>query len=242
MDGLLGFVLAGFALAGSPGPATLSLAAAGAAFGARRGLALYDGHRRRHGGGDGDHGDRRERARAGAAGRGPGRGRRWPPPTSSTSPSASRTAPPLGGDAATERRRPSFVGGVFLGSSTRRATPRWRPCVSGFVLVRGASRAGTSAAKRDRAAAIMHAVDLGWLLRGSGAHALDRAPRRPRDQLASPASVAFARSPAASHSRRCAAAPTARSSRHPPGVKGRVRAAPGPGPGQARASLWTSVG
>ena len=38
MEGLLGFILAGFALAGSPGPATLSLAATGAAFGARRGF------------------------------------------------------------------------------------------------------------------------------------------------------------------------------------------------------------
>lgn len=43
MDGLLGFILAGFALAGSPGPATLSLAAAGAAFGARRSLAYMTG-------------------------------------------------------------------------------------------------------------------------------------------------------------------------------------------------------
>lgn len=38
MDVLLGFILAALALAGSPGPATLSLAATGAAFGARRGL------------------------------------------------------------------------------------------------------------------------------------------------------------------------------------------------------------
>jgi threonine/homoserine/homoserine lactone efflux protein len=36
MEGLPGFLLAAFALAGSPGPATLSLAAAAAAFGARR--------------------------------------------------------------------------------------------------------------------------------------------------------------------------------------------------------------
>src|SRR5213592_4643465 len=43
MDGLLGFILAGFALAGSPGPATLSLAAAGAAFGARRSLGYMVG-------------------------------------------------------------------------------------------------------------------------------------------------------------------------------------------------------
>jgi threonine/homoserine/homoserine lactone efflux protein len=43
MDGLIGFVIAGFALAGSPGPNTLSLAAAGAAFGARRGLGYLVG-------------------------------------------------------------------------------------------------------------------------------------------------------------------------------------------------------
>jgi len=43
MDGLVGFVLAGVALAGSPGPATLSLAAAGAAFGAARGLPYMAG-------------------------------------------------------------------------------------------------------------------------------------------------------------------------------------------------------
>ena len=36
MEALPGFLLAAIALAGSPGPATLSLAAAGAAFGARR--------------------------------------------------------------------------------------------------------------------------------------------------------------------------------------------------------------
>lgn len=43
MDGLAGFLLAGFALAGSPGPATLSLAAAGAAFGSRRSLGYGAG-------------------------------------------------------------------------------------------------------------------------------------------------------------------------------------------------------
>jgi threonine/homoserine/homoserine lactone efflux protein len=43
MDALPGFLLAGLALAGSPGPATLSLAAAGAAFGARRVTAYLAG-------------------------------------------------------------------------------------------------------------------------------------------------------------------------------------------------------
>mgnify|MGYP001025615987 CR=1 FL=1 len=43
MDGLAGFLLAGVALTGSPGPATLSLTATGAAFGIRRGLAYGAG-------------------------------------------------------------------------------------------------------------------------------------------------------------------------------------------------------
>jgi threonine/homoserine/homoserine lactone efflux protein len=43
MEALPGFLLAGVALAGSPGPATLSLAAAGAAFGARRAVGYLAG-------------------------------------------------------------------------------------------------------------------------------------------------------------------------------------------------------
>jgi threonine/homoserine/homoserine lactone efflux protein len=43
VEGLPGFILAALALAGSPGPATLSLAATGAAFGARRGLGYMTG-------------------------------------------------------------------------------------------------------------------------------------------------------------------------------------------------------
>lgn len=43
MDGFAGFLLAAVALAGSPGPATLSLTATGAAFGARRGIAYLAG-------------------------------------------------------------------------------------------------------------------------------------------------------------------------------------------------------
>jgi threonine/homoserine/homoserine lactone efflux protein len=44
MDALPGFLLAGVALAGSPGPATLSLAAAGAAFGTRRVVSYLIGN------------------------------------------------------------------------------------------------------------------------------------------------------------------------------------------------------
>jgi threonine/homoserine/homoserine lactone efflux protein len=43
MEGLPGFALAGLALAGSPGPATLGLAATGAAFGARGSLGYMAG-------------------------------------------------------------------------------------------------------------------------------------------------------------------------------------------------------
>ncbi len=43
MEGLFGFVVAGFALLASPGPVTMSLAATGAAFGARRGLGYMAG-------------------------------------------------------------------------------------------------------------------------------------------------------------------------------------------------------
>jgi threonine/homoserine/homoserine lactone efflux protein len=43
MDALSGFLLAALALAGSPGPATLSLTATGAAFGAGRGMAYLAG-------------------------------------------------------------------------------------------------------------------------------------------------------------------------------------------------------
>jgi threonine/homoserine/homoserine lactone efflux protein len=43
VEGLPGFLLAAVALAGSPGPATLSLTATGAAFGARRGAAYLAG-------------------------------------------------------------------------------------------------------------------------------------------------------------------------------------------------------
>jgi threonine/homoserine/homoserine lactone efflux protein len=43
METAIGFVAAGLALAGSPGPATLSLAAIGAAFGARRGIGYMIG-------------------------------------------------------------------------------------------------------------------------------------------------------------------------------------------------------
>lgn len=43
MENTIAFIAAGFALAGSPGPNTLSLAATGAAFGARRGIGYMLG-------------------------------------------------------------------------------------------------------------------------------------------------------------------------------------------------------
>lgn len=43
MEGLIAFIMAGFALAGSPGPATLSVAAAASAFGARKSIPYITG-------------------------------------------------------------------------------------------------------------------------------------------------------------------------------------------------------
>lgn len=43
MEDIVSFILAGFALTGSPGPATLGLAAAGAAYGIRRSMPLMIG-------------------------------------------------------------------------------------------------------------------------------------------------------------------------------------------------------
>lgn len=43
MEDLVGFIVAGFALTGSPGPATLGIAASGAAFGRRRSIGFVAG-------------------------------------------------------------------------------------------------------------------------------------------------------------------------------------------------------
>ncbi len=169
-------MLAGFALTGSPGPAVLSLAAAGAAFGVRRGLPLVAG------------------IIAGvlavllvtAAGLaglilaqpviGPGVRLlavgymiylAW----------AIATAPPLGSDAGSERR-PSFLAGIFLGVGNPKAYAAMAALFSGFVL---SERAGIDVALKVAVLiAIMAIGNLAWLLLGSGLTRFFRDPATSR--------------------------------------------------------------
>ena len=184
MDGLPGFVLAGLALAGSPGPATLSLAAAGAAFGARRGLAYMAGI------------VIGMVAVMGIVATGvTGALLALPGAAPIVTVLAAvyfaylalriATAPPL--SAHTEaHRRPSFAGGVFLSLVNPKGYAAMAALFSGFVLVRGRLDLD-AAAKIAVLAAIIVAVNLAWLFSGT---ALTRFFRDPRTNRA--INVAFA--------------------------------------------------
>ena len=173
VDGLLGFVLAGLALAGSPGPANLSLAAAGAAFGARRTLAYMAG------------------IVAGmvvvmaisAAGLTavllalPG----VAPLVGALAGAyfaylAFRiaTAPPLT-EARPQRRQPSFAGGAFLSLVNPKGYAAMAALFSGFVLAPDNPHVDV-ATKTFVLATIIVAVTLAWLLGGA---ALTRVFRKP---------------------------------------------------------------
>ena len=174
MQELIAFVLAGLALAGSPGPNTLSLAATGAAFGARRGLVFMTGLL------VGMLGVMAITA-SGVA----GLLLALPGATPVISAVAAgyfaclavriATAPPLGAEAS-ERRRPSFAGGVLLSLVNPKAYAAMAALFSGFVLVRHALALDV-AAKMAVLAAIIAAVNLAWLHAGA---ALTRAFREPR--------------------------------------------------------------
>ena len=172
MQDLASFTLAGVALTGSPGPATLGLAAAGAAFGIRRSLALLAGilvgvlvvmmvtatgltglvlaqpgaGPRRERAGRGVHAVPRLPHRHGAA--------------------AGETSP--------SERPPGFGPGLFLGLRQPQGLRRHGRLVSGFVLC-GTTRSPMSPPRPVMLLAIMIAVDVVWLLVGS---ALTRAFRR----------------------------------------------------------------
>ena len=177
MDGLLGFAVAGFALAGSPGPNTLSLAATGAAFGARRGVGYMAG------------------VNIGmvavmaitASGvvslllAAPGA-----TPIVTTVAAGYfaflayriATAPPL-----TENtefgRQPSFAGGVFLSLVNPKAYAAMAALFSGFVLVPNRF-ALDATAKAIVLAAIITAVNLAWLIAGAALTRFFRDPRTSR--------------------------------------------------------------
>jgi threonine/homoserine/homoserine lactone efflux protein len=173
MEGLLAFILAAFALAGSPGPATLSLAATGAAFGARRGLPYMTGI---------------DFGMAGVMGI-----------TASgvvgvllALPGAVpivtvlaggyflylafriATAPPLT-EHDEQRKPPSFGAGVFLSAVNPKGYAAMAALFSGFMLVR--DRLVLDAAVKSAVlAVIITSVNLAWLFAGA---ALTRAFRAP---------------------------------------------------------------
>jgi threonine/homoserine/homoserine lactone efflux protein len=184
MEDLPSFVLAGIALTGSPGPATLGLAAAGAAFGVRRSLGLLTG------------------ILVGvlivmmvtATGltglilAQPGLG----PIVSALAAGymlylAYRIGvAPLPSESSGSGRPPGFVPGLFLGFGNPKAYAAMAALFSGFVLVRDRPVADV-AAKTAILVAIMVVVDWVWLLVGS---ALTRSFRRPA--LGRAINIAFA--------------------------------------------------
>lgn len=176
MEAVLPFILACFALAGSPGPATLSLAAAGAAFGARRGLPYMSG------------------ILVGmlavmaivVAGL-VGALLALPGAASAATAVAAlyflwlamriAMAPPLADD--DERRRPSFAGGVFLSLVNPKGYAAVSALYSGFVLVRERIELD-AAAKIAVMIAITALVNLVWLTAGAGLTRFFREPRSSR--------------------------------------------------------------
>lgn len=177
MDGVLGFALAGFALAGSPGPATLSLAATGAAFGARRGLGYMAGI------------IIGMVAVMGIVASGvTGLVLALPGATPVVTAAAAAyfiylairiaTAPPLSAGAG-ERPRPSFGGGLFLSLVNPKGYAAMAALFSGFVLIRN-RLALDAAAKIVVLVAIITAVNLAWLFAGAALTRYFRDPRTNR--------------------------------------------------------------
>ena len=178
MEGLPGFILAGLALAGSPGPATLSLAATGAAFGSRRGLAYMLGI---------DFGMVLVMAITASGVTGvllalPGAARivavcaafyfvylAW----------RIATAPPLTEDAG-KRRKPSFAAGTLLSLINPKGYAAMAALFSGFALVK-AEPAFDAAFKLLVLLAVIIAVNAAWLSSGA---ALTRCFRDPRTNRA----------------------------------------------------------
>lgn len=177
MEGLLGFVLAGFALAGSPGPATLSLAATGAAFGARRGLGYMIGI---------IIGMIVVMAITATGVVGvllalPGV---MPVVTASAAAYFAylafriATAPPLA-EATGRCREPSLAAGIVLSLINPKGYAAMAALFSGFVLVRGRLELD-AAAKMVVLVAIITMVNFAWLLAGTAVTRLFRDPRTNR--------------------------------------------------------------
>lgn len=177
MDALTAFVLAGLALAGSPGPANLSLAATGAAFGARRGLGYLVGLTIGMVG-----------VMAVTASGLVGVLLALPGATPVVTVLAGiyfvylafriATAPPLTADAG-ERREPSFAAGLLLSLVNPKGYAAMAALFSGFVLVRS-SLALDVASKVVVLLVIITAVEVVWLLAGAALTRFFREPRANR--------------------------------------------------------------
>lgn len=163
MEELPGFVLAGMALAGSPGPAVLSLAASGAAFGARRSLAYLTGIVMGMIG-----------VMAVTASGMVGLLLAVPGATSVVAIFAAAyfaylawkiaTAPPLG-EVSAEHRQPSFLAGLLLSLVNPKGYAAMAALFSGFTLVRGALSLDV-AAKMAVLLPVISASSIAWLLAG----------------------------------------------------------------------------
>lgn len=177
MEGLLGFVFAALALAGSPGPATLSLAATGAAFGARRGIAYMVGI---------DIGMAGVLAITASGVVGmllavPGAA-----PAVAIAAGAYfiylairiAMAPPLTEDGA-QRREPSFIAGVLLSLVNPKGYAAMAAMFSGFMLVRERLALDITA-KLIVLATIIVAVNFAWLFAGAALTRFFREPRMNR--------------------------------------------------------------
>jgi len=177
MEGLPGFLLASIALAGSPGPATLSLAAAGAAFGARRVAGYFVGILLGMIG-----------VMAIVASGVVGLVLAVPGATPVVTAAAAlyfvwlawriATAPPLI-DAAGDRRPPSFLGGLGLSLVNPKGYAAMAALFSGFVLLRQ-SVALDVAVKIALLTVLIAAVNIAWLLTGALLTRFFRDPRTNR--------------------------------------------------------------
>lgn len=174
MQELPGFVLAGLALAGSPGPATLSLAAAGAAFGARRGIGYMAGI-----------GLGMVAVMAITASGVTGVLLAMPGAAPAVTVAAAAyflylawriaTAPPLAEEAG-DRRHPSFSAGALLSLVNPKGYAAMAALFSGFTLVPGDALTD-AAAKTAVLAVVIATVNLAWLLAGAAMTRLFREPR-----------------------------------------------------------------
>ena len=177
MDGLAGFLLAAVALAGSPGPATLSLTATGAAFGAGRGAAYLAGIV-----------VGMVAVMAAVAGGLVGLLMAVPGATPVVTVLAAAyflylawriaMAPPLTDDSR-DRRAPSFGAGLLLSLVNPKGYAAMAALYSGFVLV--PQRLGADIAiKMAVLTLIIVAVNVGWLLAGAALTRFFREPRSNR--------------------------------------------------------------